>query len=395
MPWNESTRMDEKRKFIEAFVSGVYDMSELCRAAGISRPTGYFWVARHQQYGWAGLEERSHATHRCPHRTPDDQERLLLTLRAKHPHWGPRKLLKLATERWPARHWPGRSTVAELLRREGLVHRRRPRPIPRDLPGEPARTPLEPNALWTIDFKGEFRTGDHRYCYPLTVADLACRYVLACQGELGPLGEPVTTCTERLFRTYGLPETIHSDGGAPFAGTGFGRYSRVSLHWLKLGIRIERSRRGCPQDNASHERMHRTLKDETARPPAANLRAQQRRFDRFVHEFNHVRPHEALADRRPAELYRHSSRLYPSRMPEIVYPGHYEQRRVMRGGEFKWRNRALFLSSVFAGEVIGFDEIEDGVWSVYFGKQLLARLDEHLGKLIEVPMCKGSTRTDL
>jgi hypothetical protein len=198
-----------------------------------------------------------------------------------------------------------------------------------------------------------------------------------------------------LFREYGLPEAIHSDGGEPFAGTGFGRLSRVSLQWLKLGIRLERSRRGCPQDNASHERMHRTLKEETARPPAANLGAQQRRFDRFVHEFNHVRPHEALGDRRPAELYRPSGRPYPSRPPEIVYPGHFEVRHITHTGEFKWRSRAMFLSSVFAGEVIGLEEIEDGVWSVYFGKHMLARLDEHLHKLTAVPMCKGSTRTDL
>jgi putative transposase len=387
MPWNESTRMDEKRKFIEAFLSGAYDMTELCRSAGISRPTGYFWVERYRQHGWAGLEERSHATHRCPHRTPQEAEELLLALRVRHPHWGPRKLLKLARERGPERRWPGRSTVAELLRREGLVRVRRGRSsTPHAARGEPARTPAQPNALWTIDFKGEFRTGDHRYCYPLTVVDLASRYLLACRGQPAPRGEPVTACTERLFRAYGLPEAIHSDGGSPFAGVGLGRYSRVSLRWLKLGIRLERSRRGCPQDNASHERMHRTLKQETARPPAANLRAQQRRFDRFVREFNHLRPHESLGDRRPAEFYRPSSRPYPGRLPDLVYPGHYEQRRVMHSGEFKWHSRALFLSSVFAGELIGLEEIEDGVWSVYFGQHLLARLDEHLAQLIEVPV---------
>ena len=386
MPWNESTRMEEKRKFVEAFLSGAYEMAELCRAVGISRPTGYFWLERYHTHGWSGLEERSHAAHHCPHRTTDAQAQILLALRAKHPHWGPRKLLKLASERWPARRWPGRSTVAELLHREGLVQARRPRLTPRNAPGAPARTPAEPNALWTIDFKGEFRTADHRYCYPLTVTDLASRYVLACQGQLGPCAEPVTACTERLFRVHGLPEAIHSDGGAPFAGTGLGRYSRVSLRWLKLGIRLERSRRGCPQDNASHERMHRTLKQATLRPPAANLRAQQRRFDRFVHEFNHERPHEALGDRRPGEFYCHSNRPYPARLPEVCYPGHYEQRRITHTGEFKWHSRALFFGSVFAGELIGLEEIEDGVWSVYFSNHLLARLDEHLGKLIEVPV---------
>lgn len=386
MPWNECTRMDERRRFIEAYLSGAFGMGELCRAAGISRPTGYLWVERHRQQGEAGLSDRSHAPHHCPHRTPREVTEALLVLREQHPTWGPRKLLVVAQRRLPQQPWPSRSAVAALLRREGLVRaRRRAVPMPAG-PGQSARTPAAPNALWTIDFKGEFRTGDHQYCYPLTVVDLASRYLLACQGQHGPLGAPVTACTEALFHRHGLPEAIHSDGGAPFAGVGLGRYSRVSLRWLKLGIRLERSRRACPQDNASHERMHRTLKAQTTRPPAANLSAQQRRFNHFRHEFNHERPHEALGDRTPAEFYRPSNRPHPGRLPEVVYPGHFEVRRVMHTGEFKWRNRALFLGSVFAGETIGLVEVEDGLWSVYFAQHLLARLDEQVGQLIEAPV---------
>lgn len=387
MPWNESTRMDERRRFAQAYLSGTYQMSELCRAAGISRPTGYLWVERYAKEGEAGLLDRSHAPHHCPHRTGDELTQTLLDLRLRHPHWGPRKLLAVARREEPLQPWPGRSTVAQWLRRTGLVKVRRGRAAaPQAAPGQPARTPAEPHALWTIDFKGEFRTGDHRYCYPLTVVDLASRYLLACRGLDGPLGAPVTACTEALFREYGLPEAIHSDGGSPFAGTGLGRYSRVSLNWLKLGIRLERSRRGCPQDNASHERMHRTLKEATARPPAANRPAQQRRFNRFRHEFNHARPHEALGDRTPAECFRPSNRPFPARPPEILYPGHFELRRVKHSGEFKWRSQTLFLGSVFAGELIGLEEVEDGVWSVYFAHHLLARLDERVQRLIEVPV---------
>jgi putative transposase len=386
MPWNETTRMDERRQFVRAFRSGTYTMSELCRLAGVSRPTGYLWVEREAEAGEAGLQDRSHAPHECPHRTPQALREALLELRRRHPSWGPRKLLAVARRERPNEDWPSRSTVAEWLSREGLVQRvRRDARLPRG-PGQGARTPSVPNGLWTIDFKGEFRTGDRRYCYPLTVADLASRFLLAVQGQRGPRGGPVTLCTEALFREHGLPEAIHCDGGSPFTGRGIGGYSHVSLRWLKLGIRIERSRRACPQDNASHERMHRTLKAGTQRPPAENLPAQQRLFNRFRREFNHERPHEALGDRTPAECYRDSSRPCPRRLPAIDYPGHFELRRISLCGGFKWHGRDVFLGSVFAGELIGFEEIDDGVWSVYFARHLLARFDEQLGRLIEVPV---------
>lgn len=386
MPWNESTRMDERFKFVAAYRSGLYDMAELCRSAGISRPTGYLWINRHLAEGAAGLCERSHAPHSCPHRMPQALEAALLELRQQHPHWGPRKLLALARRHEPARPWPSRSAVAALLRREGLVKVQR-RAVPAATAERgPARTPSAPNVLWTIDFKGEFLTGDGLYCYPLTVADLYSRYLLGCRGQLAPNGAPVIACTTALFREYGMPEGMHCDGGAPFSGTGTLHLSTVSLFWIKLGIRVERSRRAAPQDNASHERMHRTLKDATARPPAANLRQQQRRFDHFRGEFNHVRPHEALGDRPPCEFYRCSNRPYPSRLPPIEYPGHFELRRVHHTGDFKWQSRALFLSSVLAGETIGLEEVEDGVWSIYFTSHLLARFDEHVGRLVPVPV---------
>jgi putative transposase len=385
MPWNESTRMDERRAFVEAYLSRMYTMSELCRSAGVSRPTGYLWVERYRRHGEGGLVDRSHAVRHCPHRTPAAVEERLVGLRERHPLWGPRKLLTVARRRWPALPLPSRSAVAAILLRQGLTAERRPRGrVPHA--AQAAVAPAEPNALWTLDFKGEFRTGDHRWCYPLTVADAASRYLLECHGQYGPTATPVARRLWRLFRAHGLPERLHSDNGTPFVGHGLGGYTRLSLQWVRLGIRLERSRRGCPQDNASHERMHRTLKEAAARPPAADLRAQQRRFDRFRREFNTERPHEALDDRTPAELYRPSPRPYPERLPEITYPGHFEWRRITHQGELRWKGRRLFLSSVFAGELLGLEEVEDGVWSVYFADQLLARLDEQLWRLIEVPV---------
>jgi transposase InsO family protein len=386
MPWNENTRMDERRAFVEAYLTGRFGMQELCRCVGVSRPTGYLWVERYRRHGEAGLIDRSHAPHQCPHRTPTEVSQRLVALRVAHPHWGPRKLLRVAAKRWPTLPLPSRSATAGILRRAGLVAERRRHTPKVERAAQAVQTPTDPNVLWTIDFKGQFRTGDHRWCYPLTVADAASRYLLECHGQLRPTAAPVLLRMRRLFREQGLPECIHCDNGAPFASVGIGGLSRVSLEWLKLGIRLEHSRPGCPQDNASHERMHRTLKQATARPPAANLTAQQRRFNCFRQEFNDERPHEALADHTPAEFYRPSPRPYPERLPEPRYPGHFEWRRISHAGDLRWHGRHLFLGSVFAGELVGLEEVDDGVWSVYFAHHLLARLDEHLGRLIEVPV---------
>jgi transposase InsO family protein len=310
----------------------------------------------------------------------------MLELRQEHPYWGPRKLVAVARRRWPQEHWPSRSTVALILHREGLSRPpRRPHRRP-EYGGTPARTPLHPNGLWTFDFKGQFRMLDRRYCYPLTTTDLASRDLLQCVALPSTAAPPVQRHTDALMREMGLPEAIHSDCGAPFAGPGIGHLTRLGLHWIKLGIRLERSRPASPADNASHERMHRTLKQHTTRPPAANLRQQQRRFDCFRAEFNHERPHEALLDRTPAECYRPSSRSFPHRLEEVQYPGHFERRRITHGGSLCWHSARLFLSIVLAGETVGLEEIDDGVWSIYFGRHLLARLDAHVGKIIEVPV---------
>lgn len=386
MPWNESTRMDERLIFVEAYLSGGFTLAELCRSAGVSRPTGYLWVERYRRQGEAGLSDRSHAVRRCPHRTPASVVEQLLQLRQEHPFWGPRKLLAVARRRWPAVSWPSRSTAAEILRREGLSAARRPRRGLSERAGVTARTPAHPNELWTFDFKGQFLTGDHRYCYPLTTTDLASRQLLQCVALPDTRGAAVERHSDALMRSIGLPAAIHTDGGAPFASIGIGRLSRLSLHWLKLGIRLERSRPASPQDNASHERMHRTLKQETTRPPAADLAAQQRRFDRFRWEFNHERPHEALADRTPEEFYRPSPRSYPRRLEEVSYPEHFERRRINQVGQFRWKSRRPFLGSVLTGETIGLEEIDDGVWALYFSHHLLAHWDEQVGQLIEVPV---------
>jgi transposase InsO family protein len=315
----------------------------------------------------------------------EQSARWFLAARRRRPRWGPRKLLKRFKDAFPGRAAPSRSAIAALLRRAGLSQppRRRMR---RQKGGRRTLRVYRPNELWTIDFKGQFRTADQRWCYPLTVMDRASRYLVGCHGSLRIDTGEVERLMQRLFHQYGLPEAIHSDNGAPFASTGLAGLSRLSVQWLKLGIRLHRSRPGCPQDNGAHERMHRTLKAETARPPAAHLRAQQRRFVRFRAEYNHQRPHEALADQPPAKLYQPSLRQPPSKLPKPQYPGHFEVRRVAENGCIKWQGQFVFIGAALRGEWLGIEEIDDGLWSVCFMEHLLARFDARTMTLIDVPV---------
>jgi putative transposase len=384
MPWNETDAMDQRGKFVVAYLSGQFEMLKLCRLYGISRPTGYKWIKRHREHGITGLKERSHAPLHCPHRMQQEVAHWLLAERRAHPHWGPRKLLQRYRN---ARSQPGpsRSAIADLLRRHGLSkpQRRRPR---YDRGGQGVGPVQAPNELWTIDFKGHFRTSDRRWCYPLTVMDRASRYLLECHAALHIQGIEVQRRMCRLFQEHGLPKAIHSDNGVPFAGCGPTGLSRLSVAWLKLGIQLHRSRPGCPQDNAAHERMHRTLKAETARPPAAHLQAQQRRFLRFRRQYNEQRPHQALQDHTPHQFYRPSLRAYPTGLQSPHYPGHFQVRRVRGDGSIKWLGKMLFVSTALCSETIALEEVDEGVWSLWFMTHLLGRLDLRTMKITYVPV---------
>jgi transposase InsO family protein len=267
-----------------------------------------------------------------------------------------------------------------LLRRHGLSEPRKRRARATQGGGRAPQV-VEPNALWTIDFKGQFRLGDRCWCYPLTVMDRASRFLLDCHAQACISGTIVRQRMQRLFQCYGLPQAIHSDNGAPFAATGPTGLSRLSVYWLKLGIQLHRSRPGRPQDNGAHERMHRTLKAETARPPSATLRSQQHRFRRFQSEYNQERPHEALNDQVPARLYRPSPRPYPTRLEPAHYPGHFQVRRVRTDGTIKCFGQLLFVSSALCAELVGLDEVDDGLWAIWFMNHLLGRLDVRTMKI--------------
>ncbi len=281
MPWRVETPMSQRVEFVEAFARGHWTMSELCARFQISRKTGYKWWQRYEAEGACGLAELSRRPQSMPTRLEGELAALFLRTRHAHPTWGPRKLVAYLARRHPHRtDWPVASTVGALLKREGLVRARRRRPAPGH-PGRPM-TPMDaPNAIWTIDFKGQFKLGSGAYCYPLTVVDGYSRYLLACQGLPSTAGVGARRVMERLFRTYGLPNRIRSDNGAPFATCALGRLSALSVWWLKLGILPELIQPAHPEQNGRHERMHRTLKAEATRPAALSPVGQQRRFNAF------------------------------------------------------------------------------------------------------------------
>jgi transposase InsO family protein len=367
--------MDQRTKFVEAYRSRTWKMTELCDRFGVSRKTGYKWLRRAEAEGWVGLGDRSRRPHSCPWQTPREVEQAIVEARVTHPDWGPVKILEYLEKRQPDLSLPAPSTAGKLLDQWDLVKRRRPRRFWRH-PSGPVLQPLAPNELMTADFKGQFRTGDGVYCYPLTIADSYSRYLLRCQALSSVSTAEARPVFERLFRETGLPQAIQTDNGAPFSATGLHGLCGLSVWWMRLGIQHLRSRPGHPQDNGRHERMHRTLKAATARPPASNHRAQQRRFDAFRAEYNEVRPHQALGGETPASLWRASSRPYPARMPSPQYPGHFETRLVSNAGCFRFKKQVVFLSQALKQEWIGLEEVEDGIWSLHFYDVLLARLDE-------------------
>ena len=382
--------MKERMRFVVTHGAGLYAMKELCERFGISRKTGYKWLERFESEGPVGLGDRSRRPHRSPNRTAEDIQALLIEVRRKHPRWGPEKLLAVVGRRHPELELPARSTVAAILKREGLAKGRRRRRR-HTHPGRPKTSVTAPNELWTADFKGEFKTLDGVWCHPLTVADQFSRFILGIDGLLSTKGKGVRAVFERLFREYGLPCGIRTDNGTPFVGVNaIHGLSLLSVWWIRLGIQPERIEPGRPDQNGRHERMHRTMKDETQYPPAANQVAQQECFDVFRHEFDYERPHQfdyerphqALGQKRPAEVWNPSPRPYPERIPEPEYPKHLQRRRVHSIGTIQFKNQRLFLSETLAKEDIGLEEIEDGIWSIYFYDTLLGRFDERNFELI-------------
>jgi putative transposase len=375
MPWSYSSPMDQKTQFIADYLRQTLSITELCLHYGVSRKTAYKWISRYHEAGLSGLQDRSRKPLSCPHQTEPELVEALLEARRRHPTWGAKILLKLLRKGNPSCDWPARSTACDLLARHRMIKKPRQR---RHLshPGKPTSIIAAANQVWCADFKGQFKTKDGIYCYPLTITDGFSRYLLACQGLLSTTCADAKAIFTRVFREYGLPSLIRTDNGVPFATVSLARLSTLSAWWIRLGILPELIEPGKPQQNGRHERIHRTLKAETTRPPAANRRAQQRRFNGFQEEYNQVRPHEAINLETPASVYQPSPRAYPEKLPRLEYPAHFETRYVSYNGGIRWNSEWVNVSLCCAGEYVGLEEIDNGIWQVYFGPVKLGRLIE-------------------
>ncbi|TPM71706.1 IS481 family transposase [Mesorhizobium sp. B2-3-3] len=375
MPWRECSVMEERLRFVARLLDGE-GMSEVCREFGISRKTGYKIFDRYREEGLEALCDRSRRPVRYANQLPDQIERLIVESKREKPHWGARKIRELLVRKLAGDvRIPARSTVHAVLDRHGLVSQARKRNRANKAVGTELSQAVRPNDLWCADFKGEFRLGDGRYCYPLTVTDQASRYLLACEALESTKEAPVIEAFVRLFKDSGLPAAIRSDNGVPFASpNGLYNLSRLSVWWLRLGIAIERIKPGHPQQNGRHERMHRTLKQETTRPPGMNALQQQARFDAFISEFNEERPHEAIDMKVPAELYGPSSRPYDG-LPELTYPFHDKDTMVTACGRICMMRKKINVSTVLAGQRLGIKEVDDGIWLLSFMHYDLGYID--------------------
>ena len=331
MPFTETDIVDERTRFIEDAHRSLHSFTWLCQHYGISRKTGYEWLDRWRTHGPEGLQNRSSRPLHCPWATPPEVVEAILGVRRIYTDYGAKKI------RWYLEKYraelvlPSRTTIHNILCRHDLVPKRRSR-TRRWHPGRPGTVADVPNRSWSADFKGEFRTRDGRYCYPLTVQDMHSRFLLDCRGRADVSINGVIPVFTRLFREFGLPERIRTDNGTPFASNALGRLSRLSVWFVQLGIMPDLIEPASPHQNGKHENMHLVLKRRTTRPPRSNMRTQQRAFRDFQAEFNHTRPHEALDGAVPADLYTPSPRPLPKTLKPITYPGHFETRLVSSNG---------------------------------------------------------------
>ena len=437
MDWNQSTMYEQRVRFILEVQQRTFSFAESCRRYGISRTAGYTWWTRFLAEGFEGLHDRSHRPHHCPHAVAEPIVEHVVDLRQRY-GWGSRKIRKLTAEKFGGA--PARRTIDRIFERHDLITKKRRRSGKPGHPGKPLTPMDEPNAAWPVDFKGQFKMLNGRYCYPLTIQDGFSRFLLECRGLYSTSIELAKPVFINVFREFGLPAVIRSDNGTPFASIGLARLTRLSAWWIRLGIRPEtiepgkpqqngrheRMHRtlkreatqppkanlsaqqrhfasiglarltrlsawwirlgirpetiepGKPQQNGRHERMHRTLKREATQPPKANLSAQQRHFNDFRRTFNHIRPHEALADATPHSVYRSALRAYPDVLPPLEYPDHFEVRKVSTNGGIRWHSRWINISSALGNEFIGLEPIGPALWQVYFGPTTLGWFDEEL-----------------
>jgi len=373
MPWKETSVMDERVKFIGRLLSGE-KMAQLCREYGISRVTGHKIWNRYREDGTKGLYDRSRAPHKHPNQLPFEVEQVIIRLKKEKTNWGAPKIREIVRNRYPDIKLPAVSTVHCVLERHGLVKKHR-RNNKYRATATYLSTPENPNDLWCADFKGQFKIKSSGYCFPLTISDYVSRYIISCEALSNTEINPSFVVFEEAFKEYGLPEAIRSDNGAPFAsGNSTWNLTRLSVWWIRLGIKLERIRPGNPQENGRHERMHRTLKLEATNPDTSNMLQQQERFDCFKKEFNYERPHQAIEMKCPAEVYRKSTREYEG-LPDITYPGYDKTLMITNCGRICFGEQKIHISKSLANQPVGLKEVDSGIWQVDFMSYTLGFFD--------------------
>lgn len=381
MPWNETCVMNLKISMLSDWISGKFTKTMLASKYNVSRPTVDKWLSRVSQQGVIGLYEQSRKPHNNPNQTPEAISELIVKTKGKYLHWGPKKINDHLKNKHPDINWPADSTTGNILKKAGLVKpRSRPKgqvsPFPEHLTES-----TKPCQIWNVDFKGNARLGNGEQCYPLTISDDFCRYLLEIRGLSSTSHENVKDSFEKLFYEFGLPEGIKSDNGVPFASTAIGGLSQLSKWFVRLGIRPERIEKGKPTQNGRHERMHRTLKNETMKPTKHSFAAQQETFERFRYEYNEERSHEGIGRKTPSSLFKPSSIVYHGQLPEVNYSQDKTVRSVRCNGEIKWKGNLIYLGGVLAKERVGLVQQNESTWNIYYSFLHIGNLNEKTMKV--------------
>lgn len=382
MPWKETSVSNLRAEFIGLYRTGSHPLTDLCKFFGISRVTAYKLIKDFNEHGQAALLDKPRAPRNHPNATPTEIEERIKECKSKHPKWGPKKLKAYLSRQDHEISWPATSTFGEILKRSGLtVTRRRLNPKRLVIPTGPL-SDSSPNSTWCADFKGQFTLGNGQWCYPLTISDACSRMLLRCHCLSNTATAGVKPVFLGAFMEYGLPEAIRTDNGTPFTGSGIGGLTPLAIWWVRLGIRLDRTQKGHPEQNGRHERMHRELKACVITPPEYDMNSQQRAFDKFQDEYNNERPHEALSMDTPASRYAPSAREYPAILPEIEYPEGIIIRKVHTDGCIRWKSRSHYVCDALQGEPLGLDRLDERHLVIYYGPMAIGVLDDSTGQLL-------------